>query len=331
MEDKSIVEVLNRSYNIKFTKVEKIKNVYKAYSTCGINYCLKVSGTNIKKLNFIIGAISHIQNRNHDIIPEIIKTKDENKYIKLNELYAYLSLWIDSRHSNFEDREELSRVSKKIAQLHNLSNGFKVSEDMEIRIGWFSWPSVFDTRKHEILDFQNRITQKACLDNFDKLYLDNVRTEIKTAQKSIEGLEKSQYQKIMRKEIMKMGFCHHDLANHNVLIDRKNNINIIDFDYCILDSHLHDLGSLLIRAMRNGKWNYEISQNIINSYCNEIPINREELEIIREFIRFPQEFWQIGLQKYWEQRNWSEKKYYNRLCDYLNDRGKRRNYLDNFI
>ena len=83
--------------------------------------------------------------------------------------------------------------------------------------------------------------------------------------------------------------------------------------------------------MRNGKWNYEISQNVINSYCSESSINGEELEIIREFIRFPQEFWKIGLQKYWEQRNWSEKKYYNRLWDYLDDRDKRRSYLNNFI
>lgn len=54
----------------------------------------------------------------------------------------------------------------------------------------------------------------------------------------------------MDKEVMKMGFCHHDYAHHNILVDDKNELNIIDFDYCILDSHLHDLASLLIRAMK---------------------------------------------------------------------------------
>lgn len=45
-------------------------------------------------------------------------------------------------------------------------------------------------------------------------------------------------------------FCHHDYANHNILIDSENQIYIIDFDYCMLDTKLHDLASILIRVMK---------------------------------------------------------------------------------
>ena len=38
---------------------------------------------------------------------------------------------------------------------------------MKPRIGWFSWLKVFETRKNEILDFQNRISQKAYKSKFD--------------------------------------------------------------------------------------------------------------------------------------------------------------------
>ena len=47
----------------------------------------------------------------------------------------------------------------------------------------------------------------------------------------------------MDKEFLKR-FCHHDFAHHNLLIDKQGEINVIDFDYCILDSHIHDLASL---------------------------------------------------------------------------------------
>ena len=61
----------------------------------------------------------------------------------------------------------------------------------------------------------------------------------------------------MEKEVLKRSFCHHDYAHHNILVDTNKKINIIDFDYCMLDSHLHDLCSLLIRTMKDGKWEKE--------------------------------------------------------------------------
>lgn len=61
---------------------------------------------------------------------------------------------------------------------------------MKPRIGWFSWEKVFETRKNEILDFKNRINQKANKSEFDLLYLDNIEQEIKRADRSISGLKK---------------------------------------------------------------------------------------------------------------------------------------------
>ena len=78
--------------------------------------------------------------------------------------------------------------------------------------------------------------------------------ELARSNRSIYNLCKSEYISKMKEEIKHRGFCHHDYAHHNVLIEKSGGVNIIDFDYCILDTHLHDLSSLLIRRMKNGKW-----------------------------------------------------------------------------
>ena len=135
----------------------------------------------------------------------------------------------------------------------------------------------------------------------------------------------------MNKEVMKRGFCHHDYAYHNVLINENNEINIIDFDYCILDTHIHDLASLLIRSMKDGGWSKDKAYFILNSYAGVHSLYFEEVKLMKGFIRFPQGFWQIGLQNYWEQQPWGEEFLVNKLNKYLRDRKNRDEFLMDFI
>lgn len=331
MEDEKILEMLNENYDLQFVSIEKIKNVYKINSNTKKIYCLKVINYNFPHFKFILSAILHLQKNGFKTIPEVIKTKEKCYYIKFFEKYAFLSNWVTSRQSNYDNPVDLSRVSEKLGELHSCSERFIVTMEMDPRIGWFSWINVFNTRKSEILDFKNRINQKAKKSNFDKLYLEHLEKEIEKADKSIKGLEKSNYKEIMKREIMKSGFCHHDYAHHNVLIDKSNNINIIDFDYCILDTHLHDLASLMIRAMKKGKWKNEKGNNIIKSYSKSNSLMQEEIVVINEFIRFPQEYWQLGIQKYWEQQPWSEESFFERLNNYVEDSEEKTKYIENFF
>lgn len=331
MEDEKILELLNKNYDLQFVSLEKNKNVYKVNTTTKKAYCLKVINYSFPHFNFILSCILHLQKNGFKTVPEIIRTKADSYYIKFFDKYAFLSNWVNSRQSKFDNSSELSRVSKKLGELHSCSERFVVTMEMDPRIGWFSWPNVFNTRKSEILDFKNRINQKAKKSSFDKLYLKHLDEEVLKAEKSIKGLNKSKYKEIMKKEVMKGGFCHHDYAHHNVLIDDSDNINIIDFDYCILDTHLHDLASLMIRAMKKGKWANEKGKNIVDSYLKSNSLSQEEVIVIKEFIRFPQEYWQLGIQKYWEQQAWSEESFFERLNNYIEDSEERTKYVENFF
>ena len=52
---------------------------------------------------------------------------------------------------------------------------------------------------------------------------------------------------------------------------------------------------------------------------------------MKEFIRFPQEFWQIGLQVYWEQQPWGEEFFIKKLNKYLNSIEDRTRFINNFF
>ena len=206
-----------------------------------------------------------------------------------------------------------------------------MNRKMRPRIGWYSWINVFNTRCSEILDFRNRIYQKAYKSEFDKIYLEHIDNEIERGQRAVKGLEENGYFSLMDIEVKKRGFCHHDFAHHNILIDKDQQINIIDFDYCILDTHIHDLASLLIRAMKDGTWSDKTGDLIINSYQETLEVTDEELKIMKYFIMFPQSFWQIGLQYYWEQQPWNEEVFINKIIRYLEDVEYREVFLDEYF
>ena len=238
MNKENLKESIESNYDIKVLAIEKVKNSYRL-ETENTNYAIKIIKYDFPHFYFILSAIEHLQKREFHKIPQILNNKDGTKYIKLENSYAYLTEWIPSRVSNYDNPIELSKVAEKLGELHTCSTGFNINNNMRPRIGWYSWINVFNTRCNEILDFKNRINQKAYKSKFDCIYLNNIETEIERGKKAIDNLKKHKYIEIMDKEVMKMGFCHHDYAHHNILVDDKNELNIIDFDYCILDSHLH--------------------------------------------------------------------------------------------
>ncbi|MGG7142178.1 CotS family spore coat protein [Clostridium nigeriense] len=330
MEISDIKSEIQDKYMLDIETIEKVKNSYKIKTNDG-DYGIKVIKYQYPHFHFILSAIKHLKNRGFNKIPEIINTKDGLEYISLGNNYAYLNKWIDSKSCNYKDLGQLKLASETLGELHNCSEGFTLNRHMKPRIAWFSWIKVFQTRCNEILDFKKRIYQKAYRSEFDEVYLRGIEEELDIAKKAINELRNNKYIEIMEKEVNKRGFCHHDYAHHNVLISKDREVNIIDFDYCILDTHIHDLASLLIRSMKDGSWSRDKAYFILNSYSNTHSLFDEEVRLIKGFIMFPQGFWQIGLQYYWEQQPWGEDFLVNKLNKYLKDRENRESFLDNFI
>lgn len=330
MDVLDVKNIIENNYKLKILGVEKVKNTFKIRSENG-DYCIKIIKYEFEHFNFILSAINHLQKRGFRKIPQIIKTKDNNEFIKIGGSYAYLTEWVKSRLSNYSDVYELSKITEKLGDFHKCSEQFVINKSMNPRIGWFSWINVFETRCNEILDFKKRINQKAYQSQVDKIYLSAVDSELKRGKRAIEDLKSDKYMNIMEKQVMKRGFCHHDFAHHNVLIDTNEEINVIDFDYCILDSYLHDLSSLMIRTMKGGKWNNDTANIILNSYSKSNNIYDEELKLMKSFIRFPQEFWQRGLQCYWEQQPWGDEFLEDKIRKYLVDVEEREIFLEKFF
>ncbi|MEW8994727.1 CotS family spore coat protein [Clostridium sp.] len=329
MKNLEISEILKKEYNILVTSIEKIKNVYRVEAGKQI-YCLKVVKYELPHFLFILRAMKHLDSNGFEYVPNIIRTTRGMDYIKFDESFAYVTLWLNGRESSYENPIELSIAAKKLGQLHKCSEGFIVSKDMKPRVGWFKWIEVYRTRKGEILSFKDSIDRRSKKTDVDLYYLSMIEEELQRCDRAINNLCDTNYENKMLDEIRLGGFCHHDYANHNVLIGKDNEVNIIDFDYCILDTHLHDLSSLLIRAMKYGRWNQERVRIILKAYKSSHRLEQDDIKIMAAFMEFPQDYWQRGIQYYWEKKMWGEDFFLRKLKSYANDREERQEFINSF-
>ncbi|MFD3158295.1 CotS family spore coat protein [Haloimpatiens sp. FM7330] len=324
-----VKEIVEKKYDIHVNCIDKNKNVYHIQAFEG-NFCFKIIKYSFGHFLFIINAMRHLQNKGFQNIPKFIVATDGKDYIEIENKYAYLTEWIDARVCDYEKSLDLIRAVSKLAELHKKSVGFQVTKNMKPRIGWLQWIKVFETRTNEILDFKKRIDDKNNKTEFDLFYLDMMNKELQRSEKAIENLKKSKYVSKMKKEIIKKGFCHHDYAHHNVLISKEGTVTLIDFDYCMLDTHLHDLASILIRTMKNGKWSMQKALFILNSYHSINKVYEDDIPIISAFMEFPQAYWQVGIQYYWEKQPWGEEFFLNKLNKIYMDNEQRKTFINKF-
>ena len=329
MDLEELKDYLSIKYEIQVHDITPIKNVVKIYTDTGIK-CLKRVKFDKKTFLFILSAMTHLIQKgfNEVLSPEL--TKDGEMYIKLDNGFGFLTEWVLSRECNYLNPVDLKLAASTLGRLHRCSSDFNPIENIDDRIIWGKWIERFTYRTLQIKKFKSIIEAKNNRTYFDRVYIENCDYFIDEALKSIEHLKEADYLKISLERSKSKCFCHHDYANHNVLISEDLKVNIIDFDYLICDMPIHDVCSLIIRNMRHGNYDMDKAQYIVDCYLKTGDIYKDELYLMNSFMEFPQDFWQVGLQYYIERLSWDEERFNKRLTKAVNDKKDRSEFLNEF-
>lgn len=325
----NIKEIIEKNYNIDVIEVDKFKNAYRVKTSDGYK-CFKISKYDENQFIFIMNAIKHLElNGCKNILPAFPKI-DGSSFLKLDVGYGYICKWVDSREANYNNPVELRMCIDALSSLHEASRGFKPENIPKCRNYYGRWIEKFEKRCSEMLYFKASITSKDKKNGFDDSYLMHFNSHYKQALKAVSDLKNSKYFDVIENHRPLNELCHHDTANHNFLITSDLEVYIIDFDYCIVDSHLHDLASIIIRNMRYGNWNFDILNYIVEIYSKKIKVTDDDMHLIFCLMQFPQDFWQVGLQYYIEKQPWSEEYFMKKLTRVTEDHKMRFNFINEF-
>lgn len=239
--------------------------------------------------------------------PQIIAfeiPRNGEPYIRYkNDVYS-LAPFLTLRQSDYDNPAELTEAARLLAKMHLASQGYRPPASWNPQYFWGRWPRRLTEKIQHLYAFRATLAHKPEWDEFDRLFAWHYPYYFRQAQDALQLLLASDYQRLMFREQARNGFCHHDFEYHNVLISTENQYYVIDFDYLLCDTHLHDLASLLIRAGKRSTWEEVRRERVLKAYHEVYPLSPAEIEVIRVMMYFPQAFWQVAYARYFEKQPW---------------------------
>lgn len=318
-----------KNYDFEVQNIIQLrKTVFQLDTKSGVK-ALKGVHYPMGELLFMFSAMEHLYAKDFVRLARINRTKDGVPFVPYGGSYYFVTDWVSGREADYGLEQDLQATVITLAQLHKASRGLQPLPGSYLKTELGRWPENFHRRGEQLQEFAWEAKRKREKTKFDRLFLKEVDSYYLEAQEAQTALAGTSYWELVRIAQQECGFCHHDMAYHNVII-KDGQGYLIDFDYCLCDMRIHDLASLIIRNMKKHNWDIFVAERILKYYHGQFPLFQKEFKVMHAFMMFPQDFWQVAWTYYREDIGRTEKESINRLERAIKMNNDRRSFLDSF-
>lgn len=320
---------IERQFDLKIESIKPNRGVYYLKTNKG-NKCLKKIDYGIQKLLFVYSAKEHLISKGFTKVDRYCLNIEGNPYALVNEDIYTLSEWIEGRECNFHETEDLTNASQTLAILHEKSKGYEPPENSKLKTDLGRWPHLMEKRVRSFEKMRDMARKKGNKAQFDLNYIKNYDFFKQIGLKAIKILNTSEYMNLCKKTEEEKGFCHHDYTYHNIIIDSENQVNVIDFDYCKREVRVYDLSNYMMKVLKRCDWDIKYAKLIIDSYNKISPLEEYEYRVLYAFLLFPQRFWRLCNRFYYNEVNWGQSTFNNKIQELIDEREKFNKFIDDF-
>ncbi|HBE77610.1 MAG TPA: hypothetical protein DDW65_07465 [Firmicutes bacterium] len=316
-------------YGLKLKSYKPCRRVWQVETDAGNKY-LKKSKLCRDEIRFINEAQEYLCRNSFNHIPRFGLSISGEPFVVEDDSLYILTNWYFATELDFNLLMDLKQAARFLATFHLQSAGFQPSQALPARTCWLNWPQRLEQRLEQLQDFRRLAILEKDSSTFSRLYLRHFEPYYRQALSSYQALLASPYQKVAQSASHNFSFCHHDYSSRNLLRTYDNRLLLVDFDYCLLDLRIHDLINLLVRNLKHNNWRQELYEFILTEYQAVSPLTREEIEVMYVLLCWPQEFWQVGLQYYYEKLPWPKERFLKKLQHKIDYRAARSRFLTEF-
>ncbi len=334
MEEENINSILSL-YNINVVDVKKQSDKGKKaiwwIKTTGGDKVLKKHSCSSKTLEFILSAVEHLKNGKVNL-SKIIKTKDNNNYIKGVNCCYVLSDAIIGNTPNEDKPQELKMIVDQLATFHYASKKFVFPDDCKPRLHLGLQKEEFESQMIKLKNFYDTEMSKLKHSEFGQIIITEFPYFYKRMQLAIDENEKSGYAKWSLEAKSTNCLCHQDFTASNLILTSSKEIFVLDIDSITIDLPTRDIRKFLNKIMKKkGQWDLRLTSQILQWYNAVNPLEHWKWQVLKETLIFPHLF--VGIMsKYYEKREttWAEDKYAQRLKGMIKIEKSAETLLQNF-
>ncbi|SKA76337.1 spore coat-associated protein S [Caloramator quimbayensis] len=318
---------ISNQFGFRIYELVPMRGVYLLKTDKG-NRCLKKVNYGIQKIMYLYKAKEHIIQNGYENVDRYVLSIEGTPYALVNDDIYVVTEWIDGRECDFKKIEDLKKASANLAKFHICARGFIPDENLKVRNDIGKLPTTLEKRVatlNKMYDIARKIKKKT---EFDEIYMSNVDFYINLAKDAINFLDKESYYKVCNESIKESVLCHHDYTYHNIIFDSKDSAHIVDFDYCKSEIQIYDVSTLMIKSLKRLNWNVDYAKIILDSYNSIRPISKEEYNILKTLLLFPQRFWRLANRYYYKEAGWNEVSFTKKLNEIIDEREKYMAFLE---
>jgi len=318
-----------KQFNLQLESISPTRGVYLIRTNKGTK-CLKRLNYGIQKLLFIYGAKEHLMEQGFPNVDRYILTVDGNPYVEYGDDIYVVTEWIEGRECDFRNHNESLKSASTLAKLHEASKGYDLLDGAKLKSDLGRWHYLMTKRRDALKKMKSMAGSKLDKSEFDRLYIDNVELYVGLANEAIDTLSRSQYDEVVRITLEDKSFCHHDYTYHNIILDKEDNMHVIDFDYCKYEIRSYDISSFLMKVLKRNEWNFEFASELMNSYNSISPIKEEEYMVILALLKFPQRLWRLANRYYYNESNWPDNTFLRKMREIIEEKDEFIDFVGQF-
>lgn len=300
---------ISEQYMIKIKSVVPFRDGYIIETSKG-KKILKVCKFSPQRVLFIHGVKEHLHTNGFNNIDRYLCTWEGSPYIVINHECYTLSDMAEGKALNMDSEKEVRDAAKLLASVHNASRGYIPPQGCIVKDKLGKLPEQLQKRMHEIRRLKKYAEKRKT--GFDNIFMEKVDYFNYMAEKSLDRLSKSSYNDLVIEAKKNGVVCHQDFTQYNV-INCRDQLYVINFDYCCFELKMHDLANFIRRKMRKCGWDINKAEAILKQYTTVEDLSHEEMEIIIILIMFPQKFWRISNRYYNSKRIQAGKNFLMRI------------------
>ena len=323
-----VEKAIKENFEIDIKSICNYKDMYIITAQQGEKKLAKLSNLKADRISFIAEVKEHLIRNGFTNIDRNIPAIQGGFSANIGELCLYITDYIEGRELNLESNIETSASASMLASMHKASYGFRISESISARSELGKLPLCLQKRLDEIKKLR-KAAQKGRM-KFDHMICESTDYFLKTGELALDLLADSEYIILSDKAAQDGVISHHDFNHHNIYVN-DDAMYVVNFEYCCFDLKVYDLVNLLRRKMRKCNWDIKEAVNIIEEYSKIETISKEELEIMKIMLLFPQKFWMVINKYYNSKRSWSEKSFVTRLQEVIDEVEPHSKFMSEFI
>ncbi len=295
---------ITSQYDLSIRKYQYIRSAYYLDTNKG-KFLLRKVDLPKDQIMFDFEVDTHLKHSNFKNINQIYTTKKKVPYAVCGDQLYIMQNYIECEETDFKDFEDLKNTIYILAEFHKFSGNIisKIRSPEHANV-----KNLYDYyRKRSIQNnkLKKNITVIKQKSKFEIMFLDYCDEYAGLEQVALDGISRELADRLVEKVKINGTVAHKDYTYHTVNKTHLREYMLSNIDLCNYDIQIIDLAHILGRIMQKNEWDIEMLYNLIKAYDSKRPLPKEEFEMLKAMMIYPERYNSICTKYLGSKRRWN--------------------------